>query len=161
MSPTIYSILHVASVLVEMFRGTLTGFGPYPDSFIAWMGDDHGTAIEVYPRGTEMLPDAGRGQANFRRAAEPSAFTATHAAISIDRTAEEVFAFARREGWRAVELSRGPNNVIEFWIENAVMLELMTPAMAQDYVTAMRRIHPATDTMVQSPIADASGLMSR
>ena len=127
-----------------MFDGMLTGFGPYPDSFIAWMGDDHGSAIEVYPCGTEMFPDAGPGQANFRRAQLPSAFSATHAAISIDRTADEIFAFARREGWRAVELSRGPNNVIEFWIENAVMLELLTPAMARDYVTATQRNRPRT-----------------
>jgi len=92
---------HVAEVLVELFGGTLTSFGPYRDSFIAWAGDAHGTAIEVYPLGTEMLPDA------------------------------------RREGWRAIELPRGTNHVIEFWIENAVMLELMTPDMAADYVRAM------------------------
>ena len=131
---------HVASVLAELFGGTVSGFGPYPDSFIAWMGDEHGTAIEIYPRGTEMFPDAGRGQANFRAAPAPSAFTATHAALSIDRSAGEIFAVARREGWRALELPRGPNNVIEFWIENAVMLELLTPAMARDYVTAMGKI---------------------
>jgi hypothetical protein len=41
-----------------------------------------------------------------------------------------------------VELPRGPNNVIEFWIENAVMLELMTPATAGDYITAMRKNRP-------------------
>ena len=138
---------HVASVLVEMFGGTLTGFGPYPDSFIAWMGVDHGTAIEVYPRGTEMFPDAGAGQANFRRAQQPSPFTATHAAISINRSTEEIFAFGRREGWRAVELPRGPNNVIEFWIENAVMIELMTPAMARDYVNAMQKFRHGTPVL--------------
>jgi hypothetical protein len=33
-------------------------------------------------------------------------------------------------------LPRGPNNVIEFWIENTVMLELMTPEMTRDYVAA-------------------------
>jgi hypothetical protein len=57
---------HVAAVLTELFRGTLTGFGPYGNSFIAWMGDEHGSAIEIYPTGTEMLPDQGMGQANFR-----------------------------------------------------------------------------------------------
>lgn len=136
--------LHVAKVLTDLFGGTLTGFGPYPDSFIAWTGDDHGTAIEIYPLGTEMLPDAEAGQANFRRAAHPSAFTATHAAISIDRGAEDIFEIARREGWRAVQLSRGPNDVIEFWIENAVMLELMTPAMTRDYVNALTRFKRKT-----------------
>ena len=130
---------HVAKVLTDMFRGTLTGFGPYRDSFIAWHGDEHGTAIEVYPLGTEMFPDRGLGQANFRHADGASPFVATHAAVSVDLDKAEILAVARREGWRAIELSRGSNNVIEFWIENAVMLELMTPAMTQDYLSAARR----------------------
>jgi hypothetical protein len=130
---------HVAKVLVELFGGRLSGFGPYPDSFIAWVGDGFGTAIEVFPVGTEMLPDSGPGQANFRHRADSSPFTATHAAISVDRDRFAILALAAREGWRAVELSRGPNNVIEFWIENAVMLELMTPDMADAYMAAAER----------------------
>lgn len=136
---------HVATVLVELFGGTLTGFGPYKDSFIAWARDDHGTAVEVYPRGTEMLPDAGNGQANFHHNPGASAFVATHAAISVARTKDEILALAARNGWRAIELSRGPNMVIEFWIENAVMLELMTPEMARDYTNATRRRPIARD----------------
>lgn len=130
---------HVANVLTEIFGGTLTGFGPYRDSYIAWEGDAHGSAIEVYPVGTEMYPHAGKGQAQFRAAPNPSGFTATHAAISVQRTREEIFTIAQREGWRAIELSRGSNMVIEFWIENRVMLELMTPEMAEDYVRAAPR----------------------
>ncbi|MFN5156007.1 MAG: hypothetical protein ACK5Y7_02935 [Betaproteobacteria bacterium] len=128
---------HVAEVLVELFGGTLTSFGPYRDSFIAWAGDAHGTAIEVYPLGTEMLPDHGLGQARFRAGQPASPHVATHAAVSVDRSRAEILALARREGWRAIELPRGTNHVIEFWIENAVMLELMTPDMAADYVRAM------------------------
>lgn len=134
---------HVATVLTEMFDGTLTGFGPYRDSFIAWMGDEHGSAIEVYPTGTEMLPDAGRGQANFRHAEGASPYCATHAAVSIQLDKAAIFAIAQREGWRAIELSRGSNMVIEFWIENAVMLELMTSDMSRDYVAAARRFRKA------------------
>ena len=134
---------HVATVLTELFGGALTGFGPWPGSFIAWLGDELGSAIEVFPRGTEMFPDAHAGQANFRRAPQSSAFTATHAAISIDRDAEQIFAIAKREGWRAIELPRGPNRVIEFWIENAVMLELLTPEMKRDYVAATKKWQPA------------------
>lgn len=129
---------HVASVLAEMFDGVVSRFAPYANSYIAWAGDEHGTAVEVYPVGTEMLPDASAGQANFRHVAGASGFTATHAAVSVERDRHEIEAVARREGWRAIELPRGPNRVIEFWIENAVMLELLTPEMARDYVTAMR-----------------------
>src|SRR5262245_8911234 len=90
---------HVASVLRELFEGRLTGFGPYRDSYIAWMGGEYGTAIEVYPTGTEMFPDAGPGQANFRHV-EGSPFTATHATVSVDRSVGEIMAIAEREGWR-------------------------------------------------------------
>ena len=130
---------HVASVLTELFGGTVTGFGPYANSFIAWMGDEHGTAIEVYPVGTELYPDAAAGQANFRHAAGASGFSATHAAMSTSLSKAQIEAIARREGWRALELPRGPNNVIEFWLENAVLLELLTAAMARDYVAGTAR----------------------
>ena len=130
---------HVADVLVELFDGQLTGFGPYRDSWIAWATDDAGTAIDVYPVGTEMYPPDGPGQARFRHVEGASPFVATHATVSVDRTVEEIVALADREGWRAVELSRGPHNVVEFWIENAVMLEIMTPEMTAGYLAARPR----------------------
>lgn len=130
---------HVARVLTELFEGVLTGFGPHHDSYIAWAGDEHGTAIEVYPLGTEMFPHPGAGQAQFRMTSA-SPFGPVHAAVSVHRSREQIFALAQREGWRAVELPRGPNNVIEFWVENAVMLELMTPDMAADYVRGADRL---------------------
>ena len=128
--------LHVARTLVELFGGTLSRFGPYGNSYIAWAGDEHGTAIEVYPVGTEMFPDTGAGQANFRHNAGASGFVATHAALSVRRGQEEILALAARLGWRAVALSRGSFNVIEFWIENRVMLELMTDEMRDQYLHA-------------------------
>ena len=127
---------HVAEVLQRLLGGVITRFGPYRDSWIVWTGDEHGTAIEVYPVGTEMFPPDGPGQAEFRRADSPSPFVATHATVSVDRTVEEIEELAAAEGWRAVPLSRGPFDVIEFWIENHVMLELMTPQMEADYIAA-------------------------
>jgi len=130
--------LHVAKTLVELFNGALSRFGPYKNSYIAWAGDEHGTAIEVFPAGTELYPDAGQGQANFKHNPASSAFVTTHAAVSVDRSTDEIIALASREGWRALELSRGSFNVIEFWIENRVMLELMTPEMTKAYLNATR-----------------------
>jgi len=130
--------LHVAKTLVELFNGKLSRFGPYDNSYIAWAGDEHGTAIEVFPAGTELLPDAGQGQANFRHNPVSSGFVTTHAAVSVNRGKDEIMALAAREGWRALELSRGSFNVIEFWIENRVMLELMTAEMTKAYLSATR-----------------------
>lgn len=126
----------VAEVLVELFDGVLTGFGPYRDSFIAWVGDEYGTAIEVYPVGTELVAPDGPGQAQFRHNPSASVHVATHATVSVSRSVDEIVALGRREGWRAVVLSRGPHEVVELWIENAVMLELMTPEMTAAYLAA-------------------------
>jgi hypothetical protein len=49
-----------------------------------------------------------------------------------------VLELAARHGWRALRLSRGSFDVIEFWIENCVMLEILTPEMAADYLRATR-----------------------
>lgn len=59
---------HVADVLAELSDGVVTGFGPSPDSWIAWAGDEHGTAIEVYPVGIEMYPPDGPGRVARRTA---------------------------------------------------------------------------------------------
>ncbi len=130
---------HVAEVLVELFDGVLTRFGPYDGSYIAWAGDEHGMAIETYPVGTQMFPPDGPGQARFRHDPDASRFVATHATVGVERTEEEILALAEREGWRALRLSRGPFDVIEFWLENAVMLELMTPEMTAGYLAATPR----------------------
>lgn len=130
---------HVAGVLAELLGGEVSRFGPYANSYIAWAGDEFGTAIEVYPAGTEMVPDTGEGQARFRANVQVSGYVATHIAVSVVHDRDAVLALARREGWRALELSRGSFRVIEFWIENHVMLEVLTPEMRQEYLDATKR----------------------
>ena len=128
----------VATALAEILGGDVTEFGPVPGSYIAWARDESGTAIDCLPLGTEMRPGENDEEARFATAEHPSPFGATHAAISVDRTEEEIRAVAEREGWRAVHCSRGSFDVIEFWVENSVMLEFLTPEMAADYLAAVR-----------------------
>jgi hypothetical protein len=83
-------------------------------------------------------PDGG--QAEFREVERASPFVATHATVSVERTVEEIHDLATAEGWRAERLSRGTFDVVEFWIENHVMLELMTAEMEADYRAAAPRL---------------------
>jgi hypothetical protein len=129
----------VADVLAALTDGQVTAFGPYRDSWIVWFGDEHGSAIEVYPVGTEMYPPQGPGQALFRDSATPSPYVATHAAVSVRRTVEQIEQVAAAQGWRAVVLPRGGFDVVEFWVENHVMLELLTPQMAAAYLSVVPR----------------------
>ena len=130
---------HVAHVLAELLGGTVSRFGPYHDSFIAWAGDDHGTALEVFPVGTELFPDAAQGQTHFHHNRDHSEYTATHVALSVELDKKSVMALAERESWRALELSRGSFRVIEFWVENRVMLEVLTPEMTVEYLDCVAK----------------------
>lgn len=131
---------NTADVFCELLGGgEVTPFGPYPDSWIAWSRDEYGTAVEVYPVGTEMFAPADDQQAQFRHNPGSTGHTATHAAISVDLDVKQVLAIAAREGWRALMLPRGGFDVIEFWIDNSVMIELLTPEMAADYLAAAPR----------------------
>jgi len=129
----------VADIIKDLFNGTITKFGPHKESYIIWLGDEYGTAIELYPSGTELIPDEGLQQASFIHNRENSGYTATHAAISIDRSKAEIYEIAKGLNWRAIELSRGGFSVIEFWIENKVMIELLTPEMAKDYLEVTKK----------------------
>ncbi|MCK5729238.1 MAG: hypothetical protein KAG10_07870 [Methylococcales bacterium] len=130
---------YVADVLANLLNGTITKFNPHNDSYIIWLGNEYGTAIELFPNGTEMIPDAKNGQANFVINAQHSGFSATHAAISTKRSKEEILDVAKGLAWRALELPRGGFSVIEFWIENKVMIELLTPNMTKDYLLATKK----------------------
>lgn len=129
---------HVAAILAEVLDGGAFPFSPCPGGFIAIAEDGHGTAIEVYPFAEEMRPGEGQGMVGFARSASASEFTATHAAVSVKLDEARIKAIAEREGWRAVTCDRGGLfHVVEFWVENRVMLELLTADMARDYLAAM------------------------
>ena len=124
--------LHVAEVLAELFKGYCAPFPSHPGSYVAFAGDEYGTLVEVYPLGTEMIPGKD-GEAIQYQQKDSSQFIATHAAISIPLEQSEIEAIAQREQWRCVRCSRGFFDVIEFWLENTVLVELATPELAQQY----------------------------
>jgi hypothetical protein len=133
---------HVASVLAEVFQGRAMPFPPNPGSYIVMAADEFGTGIELYPLGSELIPDAWEGQAGFQLNEQLSSqYTPVHAAFSVPVSLEEIERIGEREGWRVFPANRdGLFDVIEFWVENRLMLEFLTPAMAQKY---MRVFSPA------------------
>jgi hypothetical protein len=48
-------------------------------------------------------------------------------------------AIADREGWRMVLCRRGDDyfDVIEFWLENQLLIELLSPELVTQYLTFM------------------------
>jgi hypothetical protein len=130
---------HVAEVLAEVMNGKVSPFPPHPGSYIMLSFDKNGTAIEVYPLQTTLQPGEGEQDCQFKETSQPAHFTATHAAISVDFIQEKIEAIGQREGWRVVRCNRNSFfDVMEFWLENRVMIEFLTPEMTNQYLTLMQ-----------------------
>ena len=129
----------VARVLAELFGGYAGPFiGPIPGAWVVYAEDGVGTGIEVYTEDTLIVPGEGNTLGEARRGAVPQAL-AFHALISVKADRETIERIGAREGWRTLHFWRGPRGMrlfelYEFWIENRVMLELVTEDMIPAYV---------------------------
>ena len=125
----------VARVLAELWRGECYPF-LLPRTFIVFANDDRGSELEIAPRGFELI--AAPQQVGAQINPSPSPYNEVHLNIATPLSLGEVLAIASREGWIARECDRGGVfKVIEFWLENKFMLELMTESEAARYRNAM------------------------
>jgi len=128
-----------AGVLAELMGGTSVPFPPNPGSFFALQLDEHGSGVEVYPAGTELEPAGPSGGKFVKR--DHRTFGSTHFALSVPISQEQIAAIAEREGWQCYCCERGAGgfHVMEVWIENTGMIELLPPAFATEYLMLTRR----------------------
>lgn len=125
-----------ARLIAELWGGRAYPFPPVADgSWIAMAGDDRGSAIEIYPIGTELFEGAGETGAQSR-AGRPSPHGPVHVAIATDLAMGDVKGIARRFGAPAKVCSRGPFRVIEVWVEGCFMIEVLTPEMQAEYLAS-------------------------
>jgi hypothetical protein len=135
---------HVAAVLAELMSGRCYPFpGGVADSFMAVSGDEHGSMIEVYPESVTLQP--GNGDSQVRAAHDATAgYVAFHLLLSVPVDRATVERIGEREGWRTRYFGRGAPgqppafHVIEFWLENRVMVEVATPDMVEEYTRMIR-----------------------
>ncbi len=130
---------HVAEVLAKILGGKVAPFPSHPGSYVAIAMDEKGTLIEVYPLGTELIPGDGEQQVQFRKNQNYSPYDAVHAAVSVSISEKEIEEIVAEEGWRVLHCNRGQFEVIEFWIENRLMIELLTPEIAPQYLNFVQK----------------------
>jgi len=137
--------IRVAAVLAELMKGRDFPFsGPLPSARMAMSGDPQGTMIEVYPDTITLAPGEDEAQVAFTPGPPATGYFPFHALISVplDRTAIE--RIGAREGWRTKFLGRGAPgkppvfHLLEFWVENRVMLELAPSDMVHEYASFMQ-----------------------
>jgi hypothetical protein len=136
--------LHVAEVLAEIMHGHTRPFpGQIADSFMAISGDAHGTMVEVYPADTTLQPGEDDAQVIGLRGQDLPPTSPFHFLLSVPSSREEIERIGAREGWRTRLFGRGAPgqkpffHVIEFWVENRLMIELAPEDMIGEYTQLM------------------------
>ncbi|MGH7784953.1 MAG: hypothetical protein ACREO5_14065, partial [Candidatus Binatia bacterium] len=140
----------VANVLAEIWNGIVLPFPPSPDSFLVLANDGRGTGVEVTPIDVVLEPGKGlppevnfgadtlteENEAKFVRSDFRPKYISTHLNINTKLSIDEVKAIGAREGWRTLVCNRnkGLFQLIEVWVEDRFMLEVMTPAMTERYL---------------------------
>jgi hypothetical protein len=126
-------------VLAELMGSKCYPFGPLEGAFMAASGDAHGTMIEVYPERTTLDIPKNDDQVVFGDNVSPPETWPFHVLLSVPLQPEQIEAIGAREGWRAKTFGRGMRghkpffHVIEFWLENRLMIEVVSPEMAREY----------------------------
>lgn len=125
----------VARTLAELWGGFAAPFSPFEGAWVAVAGDDRGTIIETYPSDLTLTPGDAQNPLVPTKSAPRAQYSGFHMAVGTPLSVQEVIAIGEREGWRAVRCTRGNNffDVIELWIENSTMIEMLTPEMQAQY----------------------------
>jgi hypothetical protein len=121
-----------ATMFAELWRGQAFYFPMVgKGSWVAHAGDDRRTTIEVYPRDLAFYPnESGEGHQRNEPVSRHGPF---HAAVGTPLSIDEVEEIGRRYGCHTILCNRGPFRVIEFWVDNAQMVEMLTPEMQAEY----------------------------
>ena len=100
-------------------------------------GDERGTIIEIYPRGTEIHEVQGDHDAVGVRVA-PHRHNATHMAIATKQERGRDLAHLRPRRLAAKYRKRGGAfGVIEIFAEGCQMIEVLTDEMQREYIAAV------------------------
>ena len=121
-----------------------------PNSFIVFANDGRGSGVEITPIDIVLEPGEGlppeedfdintrteEYEAKFVHSEFVPQYVATHLNINTHLSIEEIKEIGRREGWRVLTCNRGEGlfQLVELWIEDRFMLEVMTPEQTARYV---------------------------
>lgn len=149
-SISVHNPKKVADVIAELWNGFVVPFPPAPDSFMVFANDGRGSAVEITP--IDIVLEPGKGlppeddfnietrteeyEAKFVRSENVPQYVPTHLNINTHLSIEEIKEIGRREGWRVLTCNRdrGLFQLVELWIEDRFMLEVMTPEQTARYV---------------------------
>lgn len=121
-----------AEALAELMGGAAFPFPEFGDhAWLAMAGDEHGTLVEVQERGKTFRYVQNGAVAHYMgQVTRESGF---HLLIETPHDFEHVAAIAQARGFTAHVAKHGPLDIIEFWIDGCLLVEVATPKMAVAY----------------------------
>ena len=127
-----------ATMLAELWAGEAF---PFPmvgkGSWVAHAGDDRRSSVEIYPRDMALYRAERFGDLRQEPLPRHGPF---HAAVATPLSIEEVEEIGRRYGCATRVCQRGPwFRVIELWVDDCLMLEMLTPEMQEEYQRNLTR----------------------
>jgi len=124
--------LRVAKALAAFWRSEVLPFPMYEASYVVFSGDGEGSCIEVYPAHRVLQPASPELPALVE--GPVGGLSGFHAALSVPVDEEAIATVCDEQGWLCRRGSRGDFfHVVEVWVENRTLLELLTPEMAAEY----------------------------
>lgn len=119
-----------ADTLARLLGGIALPIGPGEGCWTAVGPDPIGSMISVLARGSEFHRN-GEGVAT--RMGKPVRHSAYHMLIETDLSEADIQRLAGDSGCHAQRATHGPFEVIEFWIDDCLLIELVTPELGQAY----------------------------
>ena len=130
--------MKVATVLARLMGGRAREGFPFEHSCAAFSGDAYGTMVECWQRGRVVaIPKSGPGKFEIFASETSQKYQAFHTALSVELDDDEIMAIAKEAGWETAVRRNGPFSVVEVWIENRLLLEVLSPTQAENYLRAM------------------------
>ncbi len=126
----------VGKTLAQIMGGKCMPFLPFPDSWIAFAQQDDGTAIEVYPLEHRLEP--GNSQVQCAKGETDNGTTFAHIALATWLATDDILAIGSKHGWTSRLCNRGPFECVELWLENRLLIEILTPQMQAQYHANMK-----------------------
>lgn len=149
----------VSAVLAEIIGGESFEFPPFERSLIAISKGEPGLSLEVYPDDLQLLPDSSGGDVVGVYGNAPASRSAFHLAIATRLDRDAVFRLADQQGWCCRELRRGGVfSLIEFWVENRLLIEILTPEMIAEYQSVVTPASWAAMLANEAPHRQQSGV---
>ncbi|MBD3887213.1 hypothetical protein IFO70_37105 [Phormidium tenue FACHB-886] len=128
---------HVAQVLAEILQGQPTPHPYNSGGYTVFPFDEYGTEIEIYPLGIGIVPGDSEELRTYIQNTPAFRATATHALISVPIGVAQIEQIAAREEWLMQRSSFGFEYIL-LWVENRLLIELLTPEMTAQYLAFTR-----------------------